>query len=1304
MIKNLSKILKLVGRWFWLTSALLIIGTVILVVLGRQTIGSVDQMRPTLQALIKDSTGMQVRLGELQGEWPRLVPILDIEKIEILTEDQSTAIAIDHSRADLDFFNSIKFGTAIWRELVADRLELNLEEDSEGSWRIKGFEGSSGTDLNIILDPLFYSRLIRIKLVVINLQFYSGKQMQIHSDQVQLENDVDFHRAELSTRLPDQDVPAYLLLEGEGDPSDLESFHASGYLELAEFNVSLPLIELTKALMPQMFANLENFQANASGAVWFDIHPGGAIDFEGDVEISEVPLDWLVEVPPLQNIQAELTGWFTPRMDWGVRLQGFDFEWSDAEVDPLDLVFSQRLGSNWRDFDVTVNHLDLTVLTDLLRQTRLPAEQILTTIDKLRPQGNLEALTVGQNQAGYYASANLDAVDVNSYKGAPAIKGISGYLELQQGGGLFHIADTDGFDVLFPNVYKDYLRVEKSQGTVYVDWQPETKKLVVRSDAVMTKVDAGTSRIMFSVEQQLPSNGQPPELNLIIGGRDIDAVKSKKFLSYKLQPDLKQWLDTAIVASNVKEFGLVLRSGPPLKNKTAKTTQLLFSTENTDLDYHPDWPGMRGMDTLVLVDDGYVESSISQGSVGGAKIIQAQATYDADLPPAQRLLVVDGQLSGGLADSINILAQSPVKTNIGPLSGWEFAGHSDTQMHLEIPLGRKPGAVPVPGKYKIAATLEQATIAIPQLPIALTNMAGKVEYSNDTGLESEDISGQFWGRPLTASLYQAEAEQKIALKTEIAPDSLNQLIEFPWTQLLIGDIAIEGLVSIPASVNGVNAKPVALQLSSQLAGTEVRLPAPLALAAKDTRNADLTFYFSPELNQLEGHYGDKLISDLRFDAGALRGGVISYDRTVEPVAADKLLVAAYLPTTSWPVWQPLISMFTTGLKADMPRLWQPVFDLKFDQLELATFELADIGAQISFADQGTEVTFTSNLADGFARLGDAEQQVPEVRLSRLSLPSLLLEQKIDQQDMDPREFLAMNLWVDQLSVADIEWGSIAFELRPEVSGAAFNNIRGNLFGLRPGIYEDEPPTEFFWRFDGNNYSSRLVGPVGVSNIGDVFSRFDIAKVADSESGKLAFDLSWQDKPWNISRENITGDFEIQLQDGSFYRSAGSAGGALKLVSLLNFANWLRRLQLDFSDVVGQNLAYNDLAGKLHFETGVASLRDPLKMNMPSGRMSMAGDFGLLDETVDAQLVATLPVATNLPWVVALMGGLPAAAGVYLTSKLVEKQVDRLSSISYEVTGSWDDVTVSVDKIFAEELKAKPAQESTSSDSKSEKPQ
>jgi len=140
-----------------------------------------------------------------------------------------------------------------------------------------------------------------------------------------------------------------------------------------------------------------------------------------------------------------------------------------------------------------------------------------------------------------------------------------------------------------------------------------------------------------------------------------------------------------------------------------------------------------------------------------------------------------------------------------------------------------------------------------------------------------------------------------------------------------------------------------------------------------------------------------------------------------------------------------------------------------------------------------------------------------------------------------------------------------------------------------------------------------------------------------------------------------------------------------LVGLLNFANWLRRLKLDFSDVVGKNLAYNELQGSFSFDQGVLALDSPLKMQMPSGRMTMAGEFNLIDETVEAQLVATLPVGTNLPWLAGFVGGLPAAVGVFVTSKLLEKQVDRLSSINYTLSGPWDDIQVSVNEIFAAEL-------------------
>ncbi|MBT5387563.1 MAG: hypothetical protein HOJ99_01200 [Porticoccaceae bacterium] len=1295
MISTLYNAVKTLNRWFWLSAALLVIGTVIFVVVGRQTIANVDSLRPDVQAFISNRIGMQVELGKLQGEWPRLVPILDIEKVRIIADDQTAAVVMDHGRANLDLLNSLKYRTTVWRELVVENLALSFAENANGRWALKGFEGGSQDDLQPILDPLFYSRLIRLKQVEVNLEFFSGKLMQVYGDNLQLENDTDFHRAELSLRLSDQRVPAYLLLEGEGDPADLESFHANGYLQLQGFNVSHPVVDIAKSVLPELFANLTDFQANASGEVWFDIHPGGALDFEGNLAISEVPLDWLVDVPPVKDISTQLTGWFTPGLDWGLRLQGFGLSWSDAEIEPLDLVYSQRLGSHWRDFDVSVNHIDLSILTDLVRKTRISTEQILTVMDALRPQGSLSELTLGHNEAGYYTSANLDSVDMRPYKGAPGVKGLSGYLEVQQNAGLFHLADTNGFDVFFPKVYRDYLHIEEALGTVYVDWAAASERLLVRSDPIMTKVEAGTLQIVFSTEQSLPSNGQPPEFSMLIGGKNIDATYTEQYLSYNTPADLSTWLTEAILAGNVREMGMLFRSGPPRNDRNSRTTQLLFDIENSDLNYHPDWLGLRNSESLALIDDGYLESTVTKGTVGQANIVNAKVTYDADLDEAQRFMMVEAEVAAELPAMISLLAQSPLKSNLGALRGWDFGGQTSSQMQLKIPMAGRAGkklGLEQQGDYWVRTQLNNALIDIPESPILLENIAGQIDFSIEGGMQSDAITASFWQQPLTAKLFKTDGLQKIVFDTQIEPQSLTRLVDFPWGEVLSGRFPVEATLSLP----NIDANEFAtLQLQTQMAGTRVMLPKPLGKTATEPRALDVTLYFSPQFERLSGRFGKQLVTDLTFSDGALVEGILTFDRDEIIPEPDKLLIAAHLPTTNLEAWQPVVDLFTPS-PANQPmdrsanrRL--PIFDLHFDQLDVATFKIKDIQARVDINPEDTAIRFNSDLADGLIRLSANKTQVPWVELSRLSLPSAVLQQKIGLQTVDPRRFVAVDLAIESLFVGAKKWGSLGFELRPEISGAAFNKIRGNLFGLRPGMFDQEPPTEFFWSYDGTEHGSRVVGPVGVDNIGDIFTGFDTEPVADSGSGKLVFDLAWQDKPWAISRENLNGQFQIELRDGSFYKSSGGANATLKLVSLLNFANWLRRLQLDFSDVVGQNLSYNSLAGTIEFENGLASLRDPLKMQMPSGRMSMAGNFDLINETVDTRLLATLPVATNLPWVVALVGGLPAAAGVYLTSKLVEKQVDRLSSISYEVTGPWDDIKISVDRIFAAELKATAAE-------------
>jgi uncharacterized protein YhdP len=1323
-------------RWLWLFVALLIIGTVILVVIGRQTIAYVDQVREPIEQFLTEQIGLQVDLGELRGEWPRLVPIIEVDHASIFASDNTPVFEVTGVRADLDLFNSLLRWTPIWRELAVDSLSLTLVEDQLGSWSLKSLSSNGDTDLSLIVDPLTYSRLIRFDDVQTRLEFYSGKTMGLNAHNVAMENADEFHRAELALSLleemqpvaekaltdslPSSNTsssqgaspssgsgnitetkasPAYLLIEGQGDLTDIESLSADGYFRFDELNLSEPVADLIRTLLPELFANLPDFKANAQGEIWFALHPGGSADFEGNLAIGEVPLNWLADVPPVTDIKTEITGWFTPGSDWGLRLQGFNLAWSDTEIKPLNLVFNQRLGSQWHDFDLSVNHLDLTLLSELLDATRIAEQKVLDIVDRLQPRGIIDALTLGHNEAGYYASANLQALDIAAWKKAPGVRGLDGYLEVYGSHGMLSLADTDGFEALFPTVYKDYQSIEKAEGTINFSWDKDIEKLTMRSDVMRAELDVGVASILFSAEQFIPSKGLPPAVSLLIGARDLDAKKRNKYLPYRMPDKLRTWLQTSILDAHVDELGLLIRNHPPRLDKLSQSTQLMVKISAADIDYDPKWTGIRNSSALALVDDAYTEVQVYSGTVGGTSISSAEVVYDQIGADQTAVITVAAEVEGDLSSAMTVLAESPLRDRLGALTGWDYDGEMTSQLDLVIPLV-SAGSESIAPQYNVSSLIDSGSLSIPGGPISATEINGQLNFSLDKGIYGDDVSAYFWQRPMDVNFYKEAGDQKIAVIGDLLPESLNQLVTFPWQKVIKGLVAVDSLITIPAAENqqGADDSPITLQITSQLKGVELDLPAPLAKAKDKSQALNITLSFAPELESLQGSLAGRhsleldksadLNFDLRFNESGMSGAHISYDRAKAEPQPGTLMVSGHLPTTDFKLWQPLISLFQ-GSESSPQVNWIPVFDLRLDSMDLLNLQLQDIQATTSLREGIVDTQFVTDLADGQLLMSTVDtEQIPVLKLSRLSIPDGLLSKSVSDSKIDPRQFMALDFSVDRLQVGSDKLGSIAFKLRPEVSGAAFGEIRGDLLGLQPGLFKGQPATEFFWGFDGSDYASRLIGPVGIGNIEEFLSAgLNVPKIVDSESGRFVFDLAWQDQPWKISRDNLSGEFQVKLEEGSFYRSTGGAGAALKMVSLVNFANWLRRLKLDFSDVTGQNLSYNKLNGTLEFDQGVASFKQPLRMDMPSGRMSMGGEFDLLNEEVDARLVATLPVATNLPWVVALLGGLPAAAGVYVTSKLVEKQVDRLSSISYKLTGSWDDVEVSVDRIFAADLRA-----------------
>jgi uncharacterized protein YhdP len=166
-------------------------------------------------------------------------------------------------------------------------------------------------------------------------------------------------------------------------------------------------------------------------------------------------------------------------------------------------------------------------------------------------------------------------------------------------------------------------------------------------------------------------------------------------------------------------------------------------------------------------------------------------------------------------------------------------------------------------------------------------------------------------------------------------------------------------------------------------------------------------------------------------------------------------------------------------------------------------------------------------------------------------------------------------------------------------------------------------------------------------------------------------------------QRLRGTLAVEARRGRVLEARGSAG-ALKVVTILNLAEIVRGLSL--SHMFESGIPFDRAASELRFRGGTVEI-PTLTLQGAASAFEFSGITDL--ESIQGELVVTLPVAGNLPWVAALAGGLPVAAGVYVVSKVFEKQVKRMSSGVYQVSGPLGRPEVRLRRIF-DDTAAAPA--------------
>ena len=1289
---NGVQLLKRITRWVLLLSACLVIFLALLISIGRETIDDLDNYRSHIHAYASEVLGLELTSGALHGEWHQFTPEVSARDLAIYAPGQKTpAITLDYAKLDLNLVQSILSRQLVWREIHLGEINLAAKEDENGAWTIAGLALNGGGDSSGLLDVLLYSAYLDVKLVSFKLAFFSGTEAVLEARDIRLENSGDFHRLLASVNLAGAEHSAKLIVEGRGDHRDLEDFDALAYLKLNRIDFSGSLNALAKGWFPETVERIGNIETDIEGEIWIKIVKGGDANLVGRLSAAEVPLNWLEDAEPLTNFKADITGWLDPGKDWGLRLQELDFDWGDIQIEPLTINFLQKVGAQWGTGSLAVSQMNLGLLDDMLVKTRLAPDVVANAAQQLQPTGNIRKLHIDlsleNDKPDVHLRANLDDLAVSSWRGAPAARQINGYMEVNNTSGFVELDSPDGFALHYPQVFDEFMEHSSMKGQVSWRWDAQNKAVNVTSGPLEMDGDEGQGKVFLYLNLPIGQPELKPEMYLSVGVRNTHSKYRNRYIPDNLDPALLSWLDESIGDMVIPEVGFIWR-GPLVGGEGGlRSIQLYVHGVDGELKFQPDWPPLERLDTVITLDTGELDTDILAANLGKARVKQADVLIRTDVRNNSQNLLIKGLVQSDLGDAIDVLAQSPLKSRVQGLDGWALSGSSGINLDLTIPLGANKGKANTrSGSYKVDTIIDRGLMLLPKSQVAFKELKGILKYRDKKGLYAEKLHGRFWGEPVVARLETEKTDLLINVDGRLSMPALGKFLNLPSDQVLLGKTDVLASVHVPLEDTSI---PIRLNVKSQLNGAEINLPAPFGKAANSQRHVEAKVVFSKNMD-LQLSLDKKIKSHLVLKNGSVLRGLLAVNSDHKELPEPgQLLAVGHLKSFSLSQWQqayPTIINFadttsSTNDNGSHSLNLTPIFDVKIDQLDVAGLEFEDASVNGGYQNSEWMIGVESDRAEGHVLISSDESAPMMIDLERLFLPTPT-EAGGDAEELDPSTLPHIQLAVRNFGVGDKRFGEANLLMKPQANGVKISGINANLLGLQLGDPEHE--TRLEWTVENNRHHTSFDGLLRAGNIGEVMKAWQLPAILDSKEAHFFAGLNWKGRPWDISHTTMSGAMSLHLEKGRFYKSpTGAANALIRLVGLFNFGNWVRRLQLDFSDLFEKGMSYDEMRGGLVFDRGTLTFDAPMVVKLPSGRIKMEGEANLVSEEIDAELVTTLPVGTNLPWVAAAIGGLPAAAGVYLTSKVFKKQVDKLSSISYSIEGSWNEPEIQVQKIFSD---------------------
>lgn len=1285
---------------FWALLILLVLAA-LYVLAGRAMMAQLPSWRPAIVKEVAQHLPFDLSLDQLQGRMVTLDPALRVQGLS-LGPKATPFLSIQKLQVQPSLMQSLIQWQPVFARLSVDALDVWLEEGAHG-WHLRGLaEDNELPSEETVhwkqqlqwLELLLAQGQLQLDQLRLHLKPLKGESITLESDHFDYRHWSQGRQLDLAFFLPEgQQQPGRLLLTQYGDDFSWANGELEAYLDLPQVALSA----LTPLFPPDQVHPVEGEVGLKAWAHWQD--------GQGQAEVR------------LADSQGRLSN----DLKWQLQQAAFsvrgDFQQWQAQWQFAAGQFGQRLVpamSGRLQYDDQKWQLKLAdfALQDFQSWWNFPLlpEKLQDVLQTLSPQGVLKGTTLSWPDPDLFnLKAQLLGGAAKGWQGTPAVSGLDAWVEATAHQGRVKF-NQHQLSLEFPELFDQGWRLDQAQGVVHwaLDGAHPRSGVEVRGDHLVARLPVGTVTGQFNLN--IAPQGEPDTLLLNLGLSQVATDQVARYLPSKiLDSSLDQWLKEAIQAGAVRQGG-ILFSGPV--TGADGTFQMTLDVSDGQLAYDPRWPAVHHPKGVLDLMDEKVHAEVEQAEVLGAQV--THVTVDTHRYQDEPWLKVNGQVSGS-GDTLESLFDVPALQGQLPeiLRRWDIGGHLNADLALDVPLisgDQNP-------QVSVTTKLENNQLDMIDPPIKLTQINGPLKFTLREGLSSSGLTAQLWNGPVKAMIVPDAEGERILLQGDADLTPLKQWLDILPLRLIEGRLNYHGQLQL--------SEVPQLHLESDLAGVEVNYPAPLGKTGDQLRPMTADIQLS-EIPRIDLAYGEKLTMALSLTSPRPTGMLIATARHVPTAVLPRepgMALYFQLPQTDLLNWEDWWQRYgaVLGLKADdqapagvvaqnnqgkaeplvndnvlaetpTPPAIRKIY-AGIEHLYRGQTDYGPVYTEANWSEQGISAFFTSDYTDGQLQWPWAPDQRAQLSVAQLLIPDTKAVPadsgpSVDTPDetgkpardlladIDPTVWPPLDIHIARLKIGERQLGRWTLGLQPKSEGLHIEPLEVSLGESTASGWLD-------WQSQGQA-QTRMQVTIDGQNVGGAVQALVGGGPAPvtSQTHHLNISGAWPGSPAALTLSSINAQIGLQLSNGNFPKiDSASAQNASRLFSLFNFDSLIRRLQLDFSDLTGKGISYNNVEGHFSLSEGVLTNSKPAKVEASSTSFTMNGSVDLNRQTLDLTLSVVLPVSQNLPLAAVVAGAPQVGAAIWVVQKVFGNLFDEFTQARYHISGALDDPKVELIRVF-----------------------